>query len=92
MQARVQAIEKVERKLHAYIRTIENRHQSGVSNEDILSIKIYDSFNFKNSYFDMKLIAYNDLQMQQAKVLFMQDLQYKSGWKYDHVWDFIKNF
>ena len=30
--------------------------------------------------------------MQQAKVLFKQDGKYKSGWKFDHVWDIIKSF
>lgn len=44
MQARVQTIEKAVRKLHACIRSIENRHQSGASNEDIVRVNIKHFF------------------------------------------------
>ncbi|CAH9127679.1 unnamed protein product [Cuscuta epithymum] len=30
--------------------------------------------------------------LDRAKVLFMQDPKYSKGFKFDHVWDMIKNF
>ena len=32
------------------------------------------------------------MQFNQAKVMLMEDPKYKSGWKFDHVWNIIKNF
>lgn len=40
MQTQVQTIEKATKKLHACIKQCENRHQSGVSNDDIVSFFI----------------------------------------------------
>ncbi|WZZ65114.1 hypothetical protein YC2023_076484 [Brassica napus] len=37
MQSRVQTIEKATKKLHACIKQCENRHQNGVSNDDIFN-------------------------------------------------------
>ena len=30
--------------------------------------------------------------MDQAKVLLADDEKFKKGWKFDHVWNIIKNF
>ena len=30
--------------------------------------------------------------MLKAKVLFTKDAKFKSGWKFHHVWDIVKNF
>lgn len=38
LQARIQTIEKAVKRLHGCIRQTENEHQSGASNEDIVSI------------------------------------------------------
>ncbi|XP_047313728.1 uncharacterized protein LOC124917316 [Impatiens glandulifera] len=65
MQARLDTIQKAARRLNACIKQIENMHQSGASNEDIM---------FK------------------AKVLFTKDSKFKAGWKFDHVWNIVKNF
>ncbi|XP_047309134.1 uncharacterized protein LOC124912542 [Impatiens glandulifera] len=65
MQSRLDTIQKAARRLHACIKQVENMHQSGASNEDI---------------------------MLKAKVLFTKDTKFKSGWKFDHVWDIVKNF
>ena len=51
MQARIQAIEKAARALHGCIRKVENRHQSGASSEDIVSIKCNYICNCNNYYF-----------------------------------------
>ncbi|EFH42060.1 hypothetical protein ARALYDRAFT_918072 [Arabidopsis lyrata subsp. lyrata] len=32
------------------------------------------------------------MQFNQAKEMLMQDQNFKSGWKFDHVWNIIKNF
>ena len=40
IQARLDTIQKAARRLHACIKQIENMHQSGASNEDIVSINI----------------------------------------------------
>ena len=40
MQARIQTIEKATKRLHACIKVVENMHQSGASNKNIVSIHI----------------------------------------------------
>ena len=32
------------------------------------------------------------MQFDQAKVMLMEDPKFKTGWKFDHVWNIIKNF
>lgn len=32
------------------------------------------------------------MQLNQAKEMLMEDPKFKSGWKFDHVWNIIKNF
>ena len=32
------------------------------------------------------------MQLDQAKVMLMEDQKFKTGWKFDHVWNIIKNF
>ncbi|XP_020871812.1 uncharacterized protein LOC110225883 [Arabidopsis lyrata subsp. lyrata] len=36
--------------------------------------------------------ASSDDIFNQAKVMLMEDQRYKGGWKFDHVWNIIKNF
>ncbi|PKU87874.1 hypothetical protein MA16_Dca026422 [Dendrobium catenatum] len=40
VQSHIHTIEKATRKMHACIRQVENRHISGASNEDIISIYV----------------------------------------------------
>ena len=88
IQCRIQVIEKATRKMHACIRQIENTHPSGASTEDIVSIIVY---YFLTIRFLLNHCFIN-FQMDQAKVLLSQDEKFKKGWKFDHVWNIIKNF
>ena len=56
--------------------------------EDIVSIIVY---YFLTIRFLLNHCFIN-FQMDQAKVLLSQDEKFKKGWKFDHVWNIIKNF
>ena len=32
------------------------------------------------------------MRFNQAKIMLSEDPQFKTGWKFDHVWNMIKNF